>query len=235
MRVKLTKANISSWVAFGNCTVYSMTGYNDQASDVYIQLHEMCPNSSVAPNPIGSTYLKATLLTQSKNGFKYEWVGGLNFSCLLVGMSTVPDTFTAVGAGGGVEVEIEVGGVFLCNGAETIVGDLTTGCDYLIVQADSGPTGKKLLRMDYINADGAPRYLALSNTGIEGDYLVWFSKNGAALAVGTHVFLFGDSFMPVMQDTSSYALHWGIVFMQLDNVNRGLTVSGTAKMRAILR
>lgn len=145
MNKAFTKADLSAFLAYGQCRVLEVFGYNENA-DQYIMFFET-PVLAVDQVP-----RVKPLYVQTVNGFKYSFPRGLDLSACYVGLSTDPTKYVAVGAGGGVEMTIVYETNFDATGV-TVAGDLTTDVAKLDVWAADNT--KKLLRVEVKNNDGA--------------------------------------------------------------------------------
>lgn len=162
MQIAFTSALLSKWCSFGLCQVKRIHGFNNQGASVYIQLFETSPESSSVNVSNGKVPTFKSLLAAANNGFDYDF--GYNrptFAELTIALSTTETSLTAVAASGGLDMTIDIDGLFLVDNFSglTVVGDLTTSVTTLQVWANaSGP--KHLVRIDSIAVDATSNYIA---------------------------------------------------------------------------
>ncbi len=80
MLIPMVAADLNKWVSFGSCRVRTIHGFNNQATDLYIQLHEASKLGASATISNGAIPKCKSLHTQSMNSFKWEFVDGLDFA-----------------------------------------------------------------------------------------------------------------------------------------------------------
>ena len=145
MLATLVAANLTKRIAYGLCRVVRIYGYNSQVSDRYIQLFQT-PTVANGDVPV----LKGLYAPASA---PFDWELNTALSELLIAISSTQPNYTAVGAGTGLDMTLEISTDFEVGSANTIAGDLTTGVASLQVWTSAnGP--KKLLRLD-VNNTGA--------------------------------------------------------------------------------
>lgn len=150
-------ADLTKRVAYGNCTVRQVYGYNNVAVDKYIQFHQ---KQTVAASDVPAV---KGLFAPASAPFSWSFAGGLNLSELLVAVSTTQVNYTATGANTGLDMTIEVDSDCLVSSTNTIVGDLTTGVASLQVWADADGGTKKLLRLDIVNNDSVDVFAVIQS------------------------------------------------------------------------
>lgn len=150
MTVSMVAADLTKWVAWGPIRVYEIFGRNNQSADLYIQLHQVYKDDLTSTSTVPEV---KSLETLGNLGFKYSFPGGLPLSELTVAISTTETLYTAVGAGGGLDLTLVIDTLYSSTGV-SVAGDLTTDVGALQVwAAANGP--KLLLRADVKNNDGA--------------------------------------------------------------------------------
>lgn len=148
----MTLADIVKWAAWGQVTVKSISGFNNQGTDAYIQLHQTPPvtGADTAGTQLANGTVPAykSLYAQANNGFYYEL--NVTLKELLVAISSTEVNFTAVSANTGLDMELDIDSQFACDGTERVVGDLSTGQNALQVwtEATGAAAKKRLLRLD---------------------------------------------------------------------------------------
>lgn len=219
----MTAADITKWASLGPVLVSEIFGYNNQGTDLYIQLHE----SPVVAN--GDVPKEKSLLAQTNNGFKYPFPKPIALSELTIAVSTTEANLTKVGAAGGLDMTVVVSGVSLVDGTEVVSGDLATGADALTPTnwTDAvASVGKRLLRVDYTNNDGADRYLMLfAKNPANGDTPLLCSPKVAA--GGTLSLRFGTNGRGVAGAEADGTKHYGCFLAQSTTADK-LTATATA-------
>jgi hypothetical protein len=112
-----------------------------------------------------------SFLATANNGFDYEFGGGISLSELTIGISSTELNYTDPGAGGGLDMTIELDTAnYDIRGTEVIVGDLITGVNNKQVWASaSGP--QYLIRADFLCSHGTTTYLQVfaKDSPVNGD------------------------------------------------------------------
>ena len=158
MNIALTAADIIKWVAYGPTVVQAIHGMNNQGATLYIQFHEVPPKSD-GTLAAGAIPAYKSLQVAANSPFWFAINSTLNG--LLYVVSTSEANYTAVAAAGGLDATLECGSDFLCDGTETVIGDLTSGnTGSFTVFADSA-TPKKLLRLDIVSKVGTVQFYGL--------------------------------------------------------------------------
>lgn len=236
MILALTSADIYKFVAFGPVKVRRIHGWNNQASNVFIQLHQKIPDSIATPLATGNVPAFKSIVATPNNGFMYTFgEEGQFFDPLVVGMSSTETSFTAVAAAGGLDCTIEFdSSEYVTNGNETITGDLTTGVDAINPWTDSSANaGKRLLRVDYINSDGATRFLLISTDA--GVTALNSPVNQVANGV-TFTGEFGANGFQTFSQDATFTAHYGCRILQSTTaLISGLTSSAVSKIKALWR
>lgn len=150
-------ADLTKWVAWGPVGVKRITAYNPNIGAVYIQLFQT-PTVTAADVPV----IKS-LLVPASSQVAFEYTSKLALSELLVALSSTEASYTAVGAGAGLDMYLIVDSDFLVTSTTTLSGDLTTGVANRAVWTTT-PGGKRLLRLDFKNNLGAVAYPYISAT-----------------------------------------------------------------------
>ena len=101
MKVKLVAADLTKYISWGRCNVKKIFGYNASAS-AFLQIFQKptVANGDVPP--------VAALSAPTGQWFDWFFDKGLPLSEFLFAVSSTQPTYTAVGAGAGVDVTIEV-------------------------------------------------------------------------------------------------------------------------------
>ena len=191
-------ADETKWVAYGPCEVLAVWGFNNNASDRYIQFHEAV---SVANGDVPAV---KSLFAPASTGFNYSrehFGGGLSLRELLVAISSTEVNYTAL-TDTGLDLTILISTRYLVTSNTAVVGDLTTGVAELQVWADSaGP--KKL------------KAVVVENTSVSDQYLLVFARDTPAiddLWQGNHWLVpageqkriaFGDGLIPFEQEAGT--------------------------------
>ncbi len=158
----LTASTRTLWVSYGPCVIRRWHGTNNQAAALYIQFHE-CPATELVS---GTTVPKfksfhAPTGTTPANGFDYV-AENLAMKECTVAVSTTELVWTDPGANGGLDWTVEVDTNYDTVAKVRVVGDLSTGVDFLAAWTDSSANvADKLFRVDYVNNTGAPAWLML--------------------------------------------------------------------------
>jgi len=230
--IAMTVSDIQKFIAFGDIEVSRIHGWNNQGSDLYIQLHQKIPDSIATPLAAGNVPVFKSLLAQANNGFVYSFNPPLCLNQLVVGISTTEVNFTA--ASNGVDMTLDVQSLFLTNGGETITGDLVTGVSGRNPWTDSvANVAKRLLRVDYVNNDGATRFLLLSTdagtTNIPN--YIYQVANGATLVVEN----FTEGLQTFTQD-GTFTPHYGCQLLQSTTSGvAGATATNASFIKALWR
>lgn len=211
MLIPMVAADLVKWCAYGPCMVTKIFGYNNQATDLYIQLHQVPPLAN-GTLTAGAVPVAKSLLTQTKNGFMFPFPDGMHLSELLVAISTTEATYTAVGAGGGLDLTIEVDSQYLCDGTEVVTGNLTIATTSL--QPWSNATGPKhLLRLTAQEVLGAARWVGITAKDVASSPIRQFHIGANAQLD----LLFGkDGWSPFQQD-SAFVGYDGCLIGTFDN------------------
>ena len=236
MILHMTAADLSKWVSFGPCRVTNLTGFNNQATDLYIQLHQQSAASSSVNVANTTVPTGGSLLAQSKNGFAYFFPnGGIDLNELCIAISTTQPALTLVGANGGIDLVVEVEGPYLVNSNIHVVGDLTTNVANLEVWAEAvGP--KRLMKLDVINKDAAVRYVigcAQDNqpAGSKAQFINTLQATGDANGLDILHGSSGGGFIP-FEKTADQVIHQGF-WVSTYTTPSTSGVFGTACIRAI--
>lgn len=231
----LTNANIYQFMSFGPIKIRRIHGYNNQAANVYIQLHQKIPDSIATPLATGNVPTFKSLVTTPSNGFMYTFgEEGVWFDPLVIGMSSTETTFTAVGANAGIDCTIEYdSSEYVTNGNETITGDLSTGVSVINPWTDSvANAGRRLLRVDYTNNDGATRFLLLSTDAGTTNLAdqVYQVANGATITKE-----FFPGYQTFSQD-ATFTAHYGCRLLQSTSASvAGVTATTVSFIKALWR
>jgi hypothetical protein len=161
MIIKMTAAQLSRWISFGYGAIRSISGYNANTDDVYLQLFESSKVNSGTVVANGTAPTLGSLLCSSINGFKYDF-GTYGMTCkeLCIACSSTQSSLTLVGAAAGLDMTIDVAGDFLVDQYPNIsvIGDLTTLQASLSLWSEgSGP--QTLARLDVVAGVGTINYL----------------------------------------------------------------------------
>ena len=235
MIIPIVAADLTKWISFGACRVRSISGFNNQSADVYIQLHEASPRSAAAVLANGTVPKFKSLLAQQSNGFLYNFPGeGQDFAELTIAMSTTDTSLTAIGAAGGLDMNVTVDGPYLVANYPTltIAGDLA-GSDVNTLQVWAESAGPKtLMRVDALNGTAVQRYLV----GYAVDSVAVTSKPQFILSMpgnATYNFCAGAG-IPILEKTpSDQALHQGLTILQSTSTTPGTTSTAATKIRAM--
>lgn len=235
MIVSMTAADLVKWIAWGPVRVRRIQGWNNNAAAVYIQFHQTPPLTYVG----GVATLTASqvpdvksFVANANNGFDYEWIDGLELTELTIGLSSTETNFTSVGAGAGLDMTVWFDTLCAVDAKTFLTGNLTTGVDFRSVWADSiNFAGARLFRVDYVNNDGATRWLALA-ADISGSTSA-ISQTQVASG-GTAAWFFGSSGINVFSIDSSGVKHYGGVILQSSSgTSIQVTVTAVSCIRVI--
>jgi len=223
--ISMVAATLFKWVAFGNCKIYEIVGFNANAADVYIQLFEIPPVTAATAVPNASVPAFKSLVAQGStnsgyaagNGFKYDFgTEGITLKELFVALSSTEPNYTAVGANAGLDITLLVDSIYIINGNEVIAGDLTTNQQTLQVwtEANGLLTKYRLLRVDVKNNDTVhtPAYLDVYATDAMGATDLKLAHVPIAVpAVGslTTVVNLGIEGLSPFQQDANYTPHYG--------------------------
>jgi hypothetical protein len=193
--INLTAANISKWIAWGTVTITELHGMNNQGAILYIQLHEIPPLASgTLTNEAVPAYKSFQVLANAP--FYFNLSSCTLKECFLV-ISTTELNYTAVAANGGLDMSVAAQSDFLCDGTETVVGDLVTTLNTLNVFT---PGPNKLLRYDVIEQLGAARFVVIKPQGNGSNFVVAPIGANATLSAN-----FGtDGFRPFAQNETTH-------------------------------
>lgn len=230
MNIAFTAATLAKWVAFGSVRVRSVSGFNNQSSDVFIQLHEVSKGTVAAAQvaPANGTVPKfKSLHAQANNSFKWEFEDGIVFSELVVCMSTTEANLTLVGANGGVDFTLVADGPYMVDNFPTltVVGDLTNAVSSVQVWAEAaGP--HTLMRVDVVNQINAVVYiLGCTEDTVPSTAKPFYFGKLAANATGTYSEGQGTAFFD--KTALDQALHQGMNIIVNDtNDLSGVHVNG---------
>lgn len=236
MILALTNATLQSFVAFGAATVRRIHGMNNNAIDCWIQLHQKIPNSIATPIANGDVPTFKSLYCPANTPFVFV-LGeeGTVFNPLVYAVSTTEVNYTAPGGNGGLDISIEYDTLYATNGNETITGDLATGRDSISPWADAvANAGKRVLRVDYTNNDGATRFLLFTAEGGGQDVMpgqVYQVANGATLVLN-----FGNAGLQMFCIDSLEQLHYGCTIEQSATaLTSGITSTAVSYIKALWR
>lgn len=197
MQINMAAALTLKWVAHGLVTVNEIHGYNNQATDLYIQLHEVPPLSDGSLTASAVPAVKS-LRAVTKTHFQFTFPGGLTLSQLLVAVSTTEPNYTSTGAGSSaLDMTLDVDTVHPVTSTTVVVGDLTTTVESLQVWAVANGT-QRLLQITAKNLEAFDVYLAMFNKDFtdvsDGQTPIRSLKvpTGGAL----YTFNFGDGMLP---------------------------------------
>lgn len=165
MNINLVAANTSKWIAWGPVRITQLHGYNNQGTSVYIQLHQVPPK---ADGTLAAGTVPAVKSLECLPGLPFAFTLDFTLSECFLALSTTELTYTAVGAGGGLDLTVVASGEFLCDGTEAVVGDLTTAVNTLQVWTEAaGP--KRLLRLDVIELLAVARFVVIQATDADAN------------------------------------------------------------------
>lgn len=154
MNIAIVAADLTKWIAWGPCNVTHIFGYNNQATDLYIQFYQR-PQVTAGDVPAVKSW------TAFANApFDMVFPDGLHLSELLIAISTTEVNYTAAGAGLDMTVCVETD--FPVVTATSIAGDLTTGVASRQIWTEANGY-KRLLRLDVKNNSGATAYTHISS------------------------------------------------------------------------
>lgn len=172
--VPIVAANITKWLAWGPVTIQSIVGMNNQGSTLYIQLHQVPPlaNGTLANGTVPAV---KSLQVLANAPFAFQNLNVTLAECFLA-ISSTEVNYTAVSAAGGLDGTVFCQSQFMCDGTETVVGDLTTTLNVLQVwtEANGAATPKKLLRLDVTEQLGQQAYVLIEAT--DADLLMPFGR-----------------------------------------------------------
>lgn len=231
--ITMVAADLTKFVAFGPICVKRIHGYNASA-DCYIQLFDTMPVSIASPIANAAVPTCKGIYCKTATPIFIDFgEEGIMLSSLIVGISSTQPTYTAVGAGAGVNITLDVESQYLTNGNEAIAGDLTTGADSLVVWADAQAQNVNyLLRVDYTNNDAATRYLLASTdagTTVTQDFVF------SAAAGGSLALIFGQQGKKFFNQQAQVK-HWGLKLLQSTTaLVGGLTSSTASTFKALYR
>jgi hypothetical protein len=157
MNIKLTAANLTKWIAYGQCRVIEVSGFNNLASgnDRYVFLLESPQSANGDTSNVSSLWFPVGTISKYTFGG-----GGIQLRELLVAISTTQTTLTAPGANGGLDLNVVVESDFLVTPNTTIAGDFIATIANLQVWPSANGY-KKLLRLDVINFSGVTAYIVI--------------------------------------------------------------------------
>lgn len=167
--IPMVAANIDKWIARGSAVVQSIFGMNNQGGTLYIQLHQIRPNTD-GHITAGAIPVVKSFQVLGNLPFAFSNIN-LTLPGLFVAISTTEANYTAVAAAGGLDMTVVCSSQFYCDGTEHVVGDTgTTGDTFQIWAQAAGP--KELLGLEYTNASGEARWLFLyaQDAPAEGSY-----------------------------------------------------------------
>lgn len=228
MIVAMTAADLVKWIAWGPVRVRRIQGWNNNAASVYIQFHQTPPASYVGGvSTLTASQVPAvkSFVATANNGFDYEWVDGLELNELTIGLSTSEVNFTSVGAGAGLDMAVWIDTECAVDSKTFLTGDLTTGVDFRSLWADSvNFAGARLFRVDYVNNDGATRWLTLV-ADVNGSTSAIFESQVASS--GTAAWFFGSNGTYVFTIDATRTKHYGGVVLQ-SSVGTSIQVTSSA-------
>lgn len=151
MKVAMVAADLTKRVAFGVVKVNEVHGWNNQATDLYIQFFEK-PQVANGDIPVFKS------LWVAGNGAPFSWAFvDCELSELLIAISTTEASYTAVGAGGGLDLSCVFQSDFPVGSDILISGNLTSAVHELQVWTNAqGP--RRLMRLDIANNDASDVY-----------------------------------------------------------------------------
>jgi hypothetical protein len=236
MNIAFTAADIAKWIAFGPVRVRSIHGFNNQSTDLYVQLHEISKGtvSSTQVQPANGTVPKfKSLHVQAGNSFKWEFEDGIVFSELVVAISTTEANLTIVGASGGVDLTLVADGDFMVDNYPTLTvfGDLTS------LVNGQGP---------WLSADGPhtlARLTAIGNASVD-HFLVGYAEDSPSPTskilfglpcpkLTTVDYSFGSGFVPFAQTAGFVANNGCTINSAVDLTPGGLDSTNHIKCRVI--
>lgn len=258
-QIPFLASDLFKWVSYGPCVIRRFHGWNNTASAVYIQFHQVPPLGTTTPytNLANGTVPTAkSFVAQANNGFDYAHED-LSLTECTVCLSSTETSLTAVAASSALDMTIEVDTMYpvafesqgaVGGGANVAIsGDLSTGVDSLTVWSDiQSHATDRLLRVTYTNNDGVVRYLQLfADTSAVNPTPLQQWQVGTTSAQKTLDVFFGTRGMPVyiadrgLQNTlltTGTGEHWGCQLAQSSTAGSlTLTASAVSFMRAIYR
>lgn len=213
--ISMTAADLTKFIAFGDVLINKMWGWNNQGSDLYIQLHQTIP---LAAGGLTASTVPAckSVVAQHGNGFFYSFgVEGMRLTELTIGISSTETNYTAVSANGGLDMTVEVGSNFLATGSETVVGDLTTNQQTLQVwsEATGALSRLRLIRVDVVNNDNtnAGLFKLYATDAMAGSDLVVALAPVTKVGSGsvTNPYRWGVEGISPFQQDKNYTQHFG--------------------------
>jgi hypothetical protein len=204
MRVTLLAANLTKWLAFGPTAILKIYGANAQGTDLWLQFFES-PSVTAGDVPAISPIWFPSLVDSYYINMHSIYVD----SCFAA-VSTTRDTYTAPGAGLGLNVTIEYETQYpVIAGTTTSVGDLTTGVALRQIWAEA--TGfKNLRKLDILNSSA-------------GNIVPVIQASDAALTTDTAAII-----LPVIAASAQRKFHFGAGFYPFRNdagtIRKGCTV-----------
>jgi hypothetical protein len=158
--ISMVAADVFKWVAYGPCVIRRFHGQNNQGATVFIQFHQTPPVSTTTNVPTNTVPAVKSFGVFANLPFDYPHED-ISLSECTICLSSDETKLVPVAAAGGLDMTVEVDSVCLVN-TELVAGDLTSGLDsgeaYLDLVANAG---SRVIRVDYVNSDGAARWLQL--------------------------------------------------------------------------
>lgn len=158
MFIKLTATDLTKWASYGACRVLKVFGNNPNVTglgdDRYIQFH--------ASPVVAASDVPAVASLYSPGGTGFAWgpgtLGEISLAELTIAISTTLASYTAPGAGTGIDCTVEIDTNSPIGPLTTLTGDTTTGVDERQAWATTANNKKRLVRMDFTNNSGATQY-----------------------------------------------------------------------------
>ena len=215
MLIAMVAADLNKWLSFGPCQVRSIWGFNNQATDLYIQLHEASRVSASVVIANGAVPKGKSLLAQQSNGFKYEFQQPIDFSELVLAISTTEVNLTAVGAAGGLDMTVNIDGPFLVSNYSTLTVAGTSAATTVAQQIWAESAGPKtLMRLDVATTSGVAKYAVgyavdTPDSTHKQLFILPLPADGSLVKYSC-----GDGFSPLEKIASDQSLKQGLTIWQ---------------------
>lgn len=209
------------------CELIRIQGYLSGSTDKWLQIHDS------ATLPADTAVPKRSYLMQAGMAFSWAWDPGrlvLDNGCTIA-ISDTEATLTISATTGDLMGELEPTSNIPQD--YSVAGDLSTGVDSLAVWNNPvlATSPNTLYRFDFVNNDGATRYLMLFAAEAPADgarpIAQWEVTNGSTLVLS-----FGDNGLSPMAVLASGALRRGCCFAQSSTTT---TLTATSSAASYMR
>lgn len=194
MKIAMVAADEILWLAYGPVTIYHIYGFNNQADNRFIQLHEKLTAIASTDIPTGES-----LIAYPTAAIDWQFPGGLTLSECRIGISSSQANYTAV-TNTGLDITIVYETNYPGESAPgTAIATLTSAASADSITPWTNSNTKKLKRARVTNGESQALYLKLFKANSPGTAKPTQEWEMASAEVRN--LFFGEGFQPI--DTSS--------------------------------